>query len=355
MHQIPHSIPLLLFILFICLFSACRNNQKDKEDAAKQQYLEEKNPVDTIILETGTFHRELVSNGTLEALRKATLRFDISGELESIPVENGQRVQKGRLLARLNDFDLQNQLKISRISLEKARVEFQDVMIGQGYDPQDTASVPERFLRIARVKSGLADARANLEEAQHRLRSSALHAPFSGVVANIEKKEHDRIGPGDDFCTMIDNSRFHVKFSVLESELDQIGLQKEITANPMAGGSYRGYIDQVNPVVDENGLVTVRGLIRNPNGNLLEGMNVKVEVKNEIPDRLVIPKTAMVLRQNKEVVFTLKNDTIAMWNYVQTGMENSGSYTITEGLNVGDTVITSGNINLAHESKVTVE
>ena len=106
MHKPILHLPLLLFILFMSLFSACRNNPQNKEDAARQQYLEEKNPVDTMILTRGTFHRELVSNGTLEALRKATLRFDISGELQSIPVENGQRVQKGRLLGRLKDFSL---------------------------------------------------------------------------------------------------------------------------------------------------------------------------------------------------------------------------------------------------------
>ena len=149
---IPHPIPLLLFILFICLFSSCRNNQKNKEDSAKQQYLEEKNPVDTMILTMGTFHRELVSNGTLEALQKAKLRFEISGEIETINVENGEFVKKGRLLARLNDYTLRNELRKTRISLEQAKVEFQDVLIGQGYDPQDTASVPDRFMRIARVR-----------------------------------------------------------------------------------------------------------------------------------------------------------------------------------------------------------
>ena len=345
----------ILFITLILALSTSCNKQQANETTVQSQYMEEKNPVDTMVLTRDTFHRELISNGTLEAFRKTKLRFDVSGELEFIPVENGQRVQKGQLLARLNDFELKNQLKKSRIALEKADLEFQDVLIGQGYDPQDTVSVPEWALRIAQVKSGLADARANLQQAQYRLESSSLHAPFSGVIANIESKEHDRIGPGEVFCTLIDNHRFHVKFSVLESELDQIGLQKELTAKPLAGGKYRGYIDQINPVVDENGLVTVRGLVKNPNGNLMDGMNVKVEVKNEMPHCLVIPKSAMVLRQNKEVVFTLKSDTLAMWNYVTTTMENSSSYIITEGLNAGDTVITSGNINLAHESKVIVE
>ena len=61
----------------------------------------------------------------------------------------------------------------------------------------------------------------------------------------------------------------------------------------------------------------------------------------------------MVLRSGKQVVFTLVNGK-AHWNYVRTGLENADSYTIVEGLKAGDRVITTGNLNLAHEASVTV-
>jgi RND family efflux transporter MFP subunit len=343
------------FFLTAFLLFSCKSNSEDMEDSAKKQHVASKNPVDTMVLHRGTFHRELVSNGRLEALQKAKLRFDVSGELEQIYVENGQRVKKGKLLAELNDFSLKNEVKKARNQLKKARVNFKDILIGQGYNAEDTASVPEAFLKIAKVKSGLADARTSLKEAKHRLQSASLYAPFSGVVANIDKKEYDQIGSGENFCTLINNNRYHVKFTVLESELDEISRGKKIIAKPLAGGKFRGVIDHINPVVDENGLVTVRGLVKNSNGKLLEGMNVKVMVRTEIPNRLIIPKNAMVLRQNKEVVFTVQKDSIAIWNYVKTGYENSSHYTIKEGLKAGDTVIVSGNVNLAHESTVEIQ
>jgi hypothetical protein len=70
--------------------------------------------------------------------------------------------------------------------------------------------------------------------------------------------------------------------------------------------------------------------------------------------QLVIPKEALVLRTNKKVVFTLKNER-AQWVYVETGLENSGGYVVTAGLAAGDSVIYEGNINLAHESPVRVK
>lgn len=347
------KIPWLLLCLLF-LFS-CKSNEQDMETQAKKQHLKEKNPVDTMVLSEGTFEKELVSNGRLEALQKAKLRFKVSGELDKILVSNGQKVKKGQLLAKLDEFTLKNDLNKAQNQLEKARVNFKDVLIGQGYNPENTEDVPDDFLRIATVKSGLADARTDIKEARQRLKSASIFAPFPGVVANIEKKEFDKIGSGENFCTLINNLRYHVNFSILESELDEITLNKSMIAKPLAGGTFHGKIDQINPVVDENGLVTVKGLVKNTNGKLLEGMNTKVLIKTKVPEQLIIPKTAMVLRQNKEVVFTVKQDSIAIWNYVTTGLENSKSYTITKGLNPGDTVIVSGNINLAHESTVDVQ
>ena len=82
-------------------------------------------------------------------------------------------------------------------------------------------------------------------------------------------------------------------------------------------------------------------------------MNVKVLLQRTLDKQLAIPKTALVLRTNRQVVFTLNNGK-AYWNYVSTGLENSTSFVITEGLQEGDTIIYDGNINLAHDTPVEV-
>ena len=90
-------------------------------------------------------------------------------------------------------------------------------------------------------------------------------------------------------------------------------------------------------------------------------MNVRVSVKRSLGQQLVIPKTAVVLRSGKQVVFTLQEGK-AMWNYVHTGLENATEYVVSdksqkgieEGLSEGDTVIVTGNLNLAHEAEVNI-
>ena len=123
-----------------------------------------------------------------------------------------------------------------------------------------------------------------------------------------------------------------------------------------AAGKCSGTVSEINPFVDENGLVSVRAKV-NGGVKLFDGMNVRVSVKRSVPNQYVVPKTAVVLRTGKQVIFTLK-DGKAMWNYVTTGLENMTEYTLSrwegDGIKDGAQVIVTGNVNLAHEAPVEV-
>jgi hypothetical protein len=114
-----------------------------------------------------------------------------------------------------------------------------------------------------------------------------------------------------------------------------------------------GRITQINPQVDESGMVKVKARFRN-NGKLIDGMNVKVVIRKPFPDRLVVPKEALVIRQGRDVIF-VRQDSLAIWKYVTVEAENSTSVAVKEGLDAGDLVIVRGNVNLAHETIVREE
>ncbi len=115
---------------------------------------------------------------------------------------------------------------------------------------------------------------------------------------------------------------------------------------------YKGTITEINPLIDENGMVTIKALVSNKDKKLVDGMNVKVFIRDKVPECLIVPKEAVVLRNNRQAIFTLLNDTLAKWNYVFTGLENSQSYSIISGIMPGDTVITIGNVHLAHHARI---
>ncbi|TKG94574.1 efflux RND transporter periplasmic adaptor subunit [Puteibacter caeruleilacunae] len=348
--------------LLIVLAIACTPSQSnEKTEVDKQHYTVERNPVDTIILRSTSFQKELVSNGKLKALRKSVLKFRVGDELEKICVKNGDRIQKGTTIASLNPFAQQQRLTKAKNSLEQAKLELRNKLIGQRYDV-GMDNIPEQILNVALIRSGYKNAEEELKSAQHDFNGIELKAPFTGKVANLKHKTYEKVNGGEDFCTLIDDSEFEVEFTILENELSELRIGQEAKVIPYSGKDdhiFRGVISEINPVVEENGLIKAKARIKNP-GELMEGMNVKVLVENEIKDVLVVPKSAIVLRQNYEVLFKCKGDTLAWWTYVKTGYENSTQYTVgahpDKGgrLQAGDTIIVSGNLNLAHESKVEI-
>ncbi|GHT73928.1 cation efflux system protein [Bacteroidia bacterium] len=301
------------------------------------------------------FSHELIANGTVSARNKADLKFATQENVAAIYVKNGDRVVKGQKIAMLDPFKLQNSLEQAKDNLERARLELQDVLIGQGYSLNDTAAIPKETLQLAKVKSNFAQSLIQYELAEYNYNHSVLYAPFDGVVANLFTKPYNLPDAAQPFCTIVDNRNLETDFMVLESELALIRIVDKIQVSPFALSEFfEGRITEINPLVDKNGMVRIKAAINNAQNQLYDGMNVKIRIQRSLGKQLVIPKEALVLRTNKKVVFTLK-DSKAQWVYVQTGLENSTGYVVTEGLNVGDSVIYEGNINLAHESPVRVK
>ena len=111
--------------------------------------------VSVMTLKKQAFEHELVSNGKVEAKRYAALQFRTTTEpVARIYVKNGDRVKKGQKIAELDLFALQNKLTQAEYTLEQARLEMQDVLIGQGYAPDRMEAVPEEVKKLAATKSG---------------------------------------------------------------------------------------------------------------------------------------------------------------------------------------------------------
>jgi len=346
-----------LFYSLICFFFLSCSSGKDKTNEGNVQTVlpDEMTEVRVLRLELTDFYHELVANGTVSALNKADLRFQLSENIAEIYVKNGDRVAKGQKIAMLDQFKLQNALSQAKDNLERAKLDLQDVLIGQGYSLSDTAKIPAEVMQLAKVKSNYENSANQYALAEYNLKNSTLYAPFDGVVANLFSKVYN-LSNGSPFCTIIDNLHPETDFKVLESELSYLRVGDKVRVSPFSADDYNceGQITEINPSVDSNGMVMVKASIGNSKNQLYDGMNVKIRMQRSLGRQLVIPKEALVLRSNRKVVFTLKNEH-AQWVYVQTGLENSSSYVVTEGLNAGDSVIYEGNINLADQTPVRVK
>ncbi|MDR1369156.1 MAG: efflux RND transporter periplasmic adaptor subunit [Dysgonamonadaceae bacterium] len=348
----------LFCLIGLILFISCGKTEKaiTDEDGVSTVLPEEENEVSVMRLEYTDFHHELIANGTVSSQNKADLKFQTQENVAAIYVKNGDKVSKGQKIAMLDQFKLQNTMAQANDNLERARLELQDVLIGQGYAVGDTAKVPKEVLKLAKVKSNYDQSEIQYGLAEYNLKNSVLYAPFDGVIANLFTKTHNIPNASEPFCTVVDNSRPEADFMILESELPVIRIGDKVQVSSFSISNYaaEGRVTEINPVIDKNGMVRIKAVISNPGSRLFEGMNIKIKLQRSLGKQLVIPKEALVLRTNKKVVFTYR-DGMAMWVYVQTGLENSTGYVVTEGLAEGDSVIYEGNINLAHETPVIIK
>lgn len=343
--------------LLAAVIISCTSGKEKKEIEMEMPIVEEAvAEVDTMILCKGTFDKQLLCNGKLAAIRKSTLTVPSQGGLlEEVYVRNGSRVQKGTLLAVTDQRDRQRELEKARHDLERAKVELQDKLIGMGYDGS-MADVPTEVLHRVEVTSGYYTAKYQLHSAETALEDCRLTAPFSGKVADLEARPHQR---GDEFCTLIDESYFDVEFSILEAEIGHVTLGASVQVSPFINEelTLAGNITEINPTVDERGLIKVKARIKNSDSKLIDGMNVKVVVENSLKDVFVVPKDAVVERDGFHVVFLYEAGR-AVWTYVDITHANLTHYVITgcqrkeTTLSEGSILITSGNLNLADDTEV---
>ena len=351
-------IKILTCIAVLTLLVSCGNptQKKDSDTNDRMVHRAEQNEVTIDTLQRRTFMRELISNGHLKAIRRSELSFAVSGTINRIHAINGTQVPQGAAIASLDTTEYASQLHTATLALEKARLSFLDVLVGLGYTLGDTLTPPAEVVRLARIRSGYADAMASLQTAHRNLDRCTLTAPFAGKVANIQQDVYEQ--SSDAFCTLLDDSRLEVRFPVLESEYGLLKVGQEVAVSPYADltREIKGRITAINPTIDENGQVQVDATLPN-DGTLTDGMNVKVFVRQAIANQLVVPKSAVVIRDNLEVLFRYDQGK-ALWTYVHTSLANSKEYVVAPNtdrgaeLNAGDLVITSGNLNLADGSEV---
>ncbi len=343
-------------VLMLCSCGGRGGDGTERDD--KLQYAPQENEVTAIVLKKDVFSRHILSNGKLSASLKASLVFGTQGVISYVNVRDGQTVRKGEVLAGLGKEDIMLSLRLAELGLMKAELDLYDVLAGQGYAAGDTVSVPKNILAMAKMRSGYLSAVNELAKARISEARSVLAAPFSGRIADVKFREWDLASASEPFCTIVDDSTLDVNFTVLESDYAAIGTGLPVKVTPFGRHDkiYEGKIVSINPVVDRNGQVAVRAQVRG-DGSLVDGMNVKVVIEKAMDNMLTVPKSAVVIRDNLDVLFRYR-DGKAEWVYVTILHSNSDSYAIAANsdrgaeLHEGDMVIVSGNLNLADGSSV---
>ncbi|HKK76830.1 MAG TPA: efflux RND transporter periplasmic adaptor subunit [Saprospiraceae bacterium] len=347
-----------LLLLFICFLWACESSSESAPEenlaeasVARQQAVE----IQTVPVRRAAFPLQVKTNGRIRARRQVELKMPVGGQIETFQLETGRRVAKGDLLIALDDTDKQLELEQYQFSLDDAEVAKADMLISNGGEANVDSSVSAQRLEFINKLSGYNKARHALQIARRELEKTKLQAPFGGIIANVQVRSEDLLSAGQPLCTLIDPQSFEVEFSLIEQEAVRVRSGQTVQFYALAAPErhYTARISAINPMVNEQGLVQLYAKVANPGTPLFEGMQVAVSIEQRVPDQLIVPREALVLRSGRTVVFTHDTEAnLAKWNYVTVAYENDAEVAISEGLEAGQQVIISGNLNLDHDARV---
>lgn len=310
--------------------------------------------VQTQVAEVKTFDYTVQASGKIKAFREELVLAPRAGTLQCCPLKNGQTVDKNELLAAFETSDLE--LRRQRILVQQfsAQQEYESQLLGYANLLREkTAQEAEQVHKKLKAATGLLALELDLQELEQALGRSRLRAPFAGRLAQVKTQVGMAVQSGQELFRLYTNHQLYLEAQVLEVDLPQLKLGQKASVRSLAlgGRSYPAQLTEIDPIVSEQGVVTVRLSIPAAR-DLLLGMNASAEIRVPQKKGIVLPQAAIVLRNNRPVVFTCDENGRANWNYVTTGTVNGDLVEVIEGIEIGDEVIISNNVQLGHQAPV---
>jgi len=321
-------------------------------------------PVEAAVVVRDTLIISVSAAAQAAAEREARLLAQVEGRIMAVHARENDPVGGGRLLIEIDTTEYALGLARAEANLARAQATFRELVL---FDDQlaDTAVRGERE-RVARAKSGLAEAEVSVREAEMRLARTRVTAPFAGRLASLHVVPGQPVRVGDELASVVDLDPIRVEVQVLESEVGLLaaGRRAVVAFAAFPGEEFVGQIQTINPQVDrDTRTAKVTVTVRNPAGRILPGMYARVALEaRKFPDRILVPRAAVLERDRRTMLFAFEGEGttgLAKWRYVTTGLANDSVIEIvanpeTDMVAPGDRVLVDGHYTLIHDARVRI-
>lgn len=294
-------------------------------------------PVTAYIVKPQRIDNRVRTTGSVMANEEVELRSEVSGKIEQISFREGARVAKGQLLVKINDDELQAQLKKFDAQLKLA----QDVERRRRQLYENKNISPEDYERTVFEVDAI---EADIQLYRARITKTEIRAPFDGVIGLRYVSEGSIVSTSTRIAQLQDVRRVKVDFSVPEKYSNAVRMGDAITfSRDGSGHTYRGTVYAIEPKIDPvTRTLLLRAIADNDDRQMMPGAFAEVDlVLSAVDNALVIPTEALVPELQGQKVFLCRGG-IATPQPVETGVRLERSIQITKGLAASDTVIVSG-------------
>ncbi len=298
-------------------------------------------------------HRAIAASYTgtasLEARAESQVVAKTSGVALAVMVEEGQVVQAGQPLVRLDPDRARLAVAQSEAQMRKLENSYQRA---QKLVQQQLVSAAD----VDQLRFDLENARAQYRMATLELSYTTVVAPIPGVVASRDIKPGNFVQINSPIIRIVDSGKLEATLNVPEREIAKLkpGQTVELAADALPGRSFTGTVDRVSPVVD-TGTGTFRVVTTFSGGEGLQpGMFGRLSINyDQRADALVVPRAALLEDGGEPAVYVVR-DGKALRNEVKLGYDDAGWVEVREGLKQGDEVVVAGKAALREGSAVQV-
>lgn len=327
-------------------------------------------------IERGSIVVEVMGTGTLEARVKSTISPKISGRIEKVFIDQGERVSAGELLVRLDDEELKQQVAIAQANVEAANAAVDRLstdkkrttavfeqaqkshsrtqsLVKQNAASRDDMDKATEALAVAvagvsRAETAITEGRKALIAAektlgyhQARLQDTEIHAPFDGLIVKRSREPGDVVVPGSSILALISTEELWISSWVDETEMAR--LHENQTARVVFRSEpdkpYPGKVIRLGREADRETrefIVDVRVLELPKNWAVGQRAEAFIEVARK--DVLLLP-TKLIGKRNGEFGVFVNVDGVALWRPVTLGLRGRDSAEVLDGLQAKDVVI----------------
>jgi RND family efflux transporter MFP subunit len=302
-------------------------------------------------------------SGTLSAQTEANVRAEIAGPLLDVKVQEGDRVTKGTLLARINPGAITGQQGAqasaiaslrSNLSLAQRELARQESLFRSGIVAKATVDQARQAVDAARAQ--LAQAQGQIASTVVQASNATVEAPIDGVVTKRWVSEGDVVQTGATLFTLIDPQTMQLEAAVAADSLQEVqpGTPIEFSIQGLDGKLFTGRIARVNPEADPvTRQIKVFAEIPNANGALASGLFAEGRVRNLSRVGVIVPAAAVDHRMTTPAVTRVRNGVVENFPVVLGVIDDQNDRVeITKGVGPNDVLLVGTAQQLAPGTKV---
>lgn len=293
------------------------------------------------IVRTENVNDKITASGTLMANKEVMLVPETSGKIISIQFNEGSTVSKGDLLVKINDADLQAQLKRLKLQEKLAsetEARHKQLLSAGGISQEEYDNILMQYNSV----------KAEIELVQAQIAKTEIYAPFNGKVGLLNVYEGSYVNQTTTIASIQQVTPLKIDFNVPEKYVSQIKIGQSFSFF-VAGDTakYNANVIAVEPRVDvSTRTLLVRAITPNTSGAIFPGVYANIEFPiADINSAFMIPTQAVVPILKGQKVF-VNNNGISKEVIIKTGLRKEDKIQVTEGLRAGDTIIVNGVMQL---------